>query len=183
MKQANVPLKSQIEKMVDNSDLKVNEFRLGNTAITGEGRLYLGLRKLRGFYIAPYIRYSSFKMSMPIKNPNNTTGAPIVFNGEINGTSAGLLFGVQHCLLKKLVLDFWILGGHYGNSTGTLKATDIPAMTTTEQQNLQNKLDEFKNIGPFKTRSNVTSTTTAEMTTAGPWLGLRSLALTIGYRF
>lgn len=50
-------------------------------------------------------------------------------------------------------------------------------------QNLQNKLDEFKEIGPFRTSSKVTSSTTAEIKTTGPWLGLRSFALSLGYRF
>ena len=183
MPKSSVPLKSQIEKLVDNQDFKINDFQMGNTTFTGEARFYLGIRKMSGFYIAPYLRYSSFDFTMPIKNPNEQNSPSILFNGKINATSAGLLMGVQHCFLKKLVLDIWILGGHYGKSNGSLIATEIPNMNSTEQNTLQSKLDEFNEIGPFKTSSKVTSSSAAEITTTGPWLGLRSFALSVGYRF
>jgi hypothetical protein len=183
MPKSRVPLKSQIEKLVNNQDFKINDFQMGNIAFTGEGRIYIGVRKMSGFYIAPYIRYSSFDFTMPIKNPNVQSSPPILFNGKVNATSAGLLIGVQHNFLKKLVLDIWILGGHFGKSSGILTATGIPNMTAVEQNTLQSKLDEFKEIGPFRTSSRVTSSTTAEITTIGPWLGLRSFALSVGYRF
>ena len=183
MPKTNVPLKSQIEKIVANQDFRVNEFQMGNTTFTGEGRVYIGIRKLSGFYFAPYLRYSSFDFRVPIKNPNDENGPSILFNGKINATSAGLLMGVQHCFLKKFVLDVWILGGHYGKSKGTLRASEIPTMTPEQQNALQTKLDEFKEIGPFRTSSKVTSSNTAEITTTGPWLGLRSFALSVGYRF
>lgn len=183
MPKSSLNLKGQIEKLVDNQDFRINEFQMGNTTFTGEGRVYVGVRKLSGFYFAPYLRYSSFDFTMPIKNPNLPTGPSILFNGKINATSAGLLMGVQHCFLKKFVLDVWILGGHYGKSKGTLKASAIPTMTEDQQITLQNKLDEFKEIGPFRTSSKVTTPTTAEMTTTGPWVGLRSFALSVGYRF
>lgn len=183
MPKTGVPLKSQIEKLVNNQDFKINEFQMGNTTLTGEGRVYVGVRKLSGFYFAPYLRYSSFDFTVPIKNPNDQTGRSILFNGKINATSVGLLMGVQHCFLNKLVLDIWFIGGHYGKSNGILRASEIPTMTVEQQNTLQTKLDELKEIGPFSTSSSVTSSNTAEMTTTGPWLGLRSLALSIGYRF
>ena len=183
MPKTGVPLKSQIENLVNNKDFKINDFQMGNTSITGEGRIYIGIKKMSGFYVAPYLRYSSFDFTMPINNPNQQNAASILFNGKINATSIGLLMGVQHCFLKKLVLDLWILGGHYGKSNGVLKASEIPNMSNSEQNTLQNKLDEFKNIGPFKTSSRVTSSTTAEISTTGPWLGLRTFALSLGYRF
>jgi len=184
MPKSKIALKTQIEKLVDNQDFRINDFQMGNTALTAEGRIYVGVKKMTGFYIAPYLRYSSFDFNMPIKNPNDQSGSSIIFNGKINATSAGLLMGVQHCIFKKLVLDFWILGGHYGKSNGLLKATNITGMNDPAQiQNLQNTLDEFKEIGPFRTSSKVTSSTTAEIKTTGPWLGLRSFALSLGYRF
>lgn len=183
MPKIGVPLKSSLEKLVNNKDFKINDFQMGNTSITGEGRVYVGIKKMSGFYVAPYLRYSSFDFTMPINNPNQQNASPLLFNGKINATSAGLLIGVQHCFLKKLVIDFWIFGGHYGKSNGALKAADIPYMSNAEQNTLQSKLEEFKKIGPFRTSSKVTSSTTAEISTIGPWLGMRTFALSVGYRF
>ena len=183
MPKIRVPAKSSVERLVNNKDLKINDFLMGNTSITGEGRVYVGIKKMSGFYVAPYLRYSSFDFTMPINNPNQQNASPLLFNGKINATSAGLLIGVQNCFLKKLVIDFWIFGGHYGKSNGVLKAAYIPYMSNAEQNTLQSKLDEFKKMGPFRTSSKVTSSTTAEISTTGPWLGLRTFALSVGYRF
>ena len=179
----------KIEKIVDNQDFKINDFKMGNTAITGEARFYLGIKKMRGFYLAPYLRYAKFDFTIPIKNPNITTGESILFNGKISSFSGGLLLGMQYCILKKFVIDIWTIGGHYGSSHGTLFASNInPIMDESSQGSqakidLQKTLDNLNDTGPFKFEGKVTSPTTAEIKSSGPWFGLRSFALSIGYRF
>ena len=186
MPKSTVPLKSTIEKVIDNQDFRINDFKMGNTAITGEARFYLGIKKMSGFYMAPYFRYANFDFTIPIKNPNSTSAESILFNGKISSYSGGLLLGMQYRILKKFVIDIWTIGGQYGSSQGTITATNInPSMEegSPERNELQKTLDNLNDAGPFKFEGKVTSPTTAEIKSTGPWFGLRSFALSIGYRF
>ncbi len=187
MPKGQLPLKGTIEKLIDDPNVKINDFQVGNFAITPEVRFYLSAGKLKGFYIAPYARYASFDVSIPVTydNPNYTTKPTVVFNGKISSFSGGLLLGTQFNIAKKLVLDFYIIGAHYGSSSGTIDAVNIsPAMTTAqERQALQDQLDEFKEVGPFKFDGKVTSATSATITSTGPWAGIRGLGLSLGLRF
>ena len=176
-----VPFKSKIQDRIKSNDFSIDDFKMGNTAITPEFRIYMGRPKLRGFYLAPYARYATFDFTYPLKR---TDHPPILLNGKITSTSVGLLMGVQSNLSKRLVFDFWLLGGHFGKSKGTLTATNIdPAMTEQEQLDVQNAFNETVIDGPVKFEGKVLSSTSAQITSDGPWAGLRSLAITLGYRF
>lgn len=177
-----LPYKSELQSKIDNKDINLDIFKLGNDAITTEFRLYLGKHRMKGFYFAPYGRYANFDLNFPVQFAD--TIAPIQLEGKISSYSAGLMMGVQFNLSKRLVFDFWLLGGHYGKSKGTLTATNIsPGLDEQQQADLQKSLDDLKDAGPFSFEGRVISSTSAELKTAGPWLGLRSLGLTVGYRF
>ena len=187
MPKSQLPLKSMIEKFIDDPNVKINDFQVGNFAITPEVRFYLSAGKLKGFYIAPYARYATFDVSIPVTydNPNYSTKPTVLFNGTIKSVSAGVLLGTQFSLAKKLVLDIYLIGGHYGSSSGTIDAVNInPAMNTPqEKQALQDQLDKFKEVGPFRFDGKVTSSTTAYITSDGPWAGVRALGFSLGIRF
>ena len=189
MPKSTLPFKSKVERFIDNPDLNINDFKLGNTAFTGELRWYAGKRAMRGFYIAPYFRYASFTATLPIDNPSNTsteTFSPILFDGKITSFSGGLMFGVQYNLSKKLVLDLWIVGAHYGSSKGIFTASNInPPIEdlTTAQAELETNLKNLDNIVPFSFDGKVLSPTSAEIKSSGPWAGIRAIALSLGYRF
>ncbi len=187
MPKANLPYLKELQKQINQKDVDLNIFKLGNVAATTELRLYLGKKRMKGFYFAPYGRYANFNLTFPIEYPdsaNNKGISPIQMEGKITSYSAGLMMGVQFNLSKRMVFDFWILGGHYGKSSGTLTASNIsPELTPEDQTSLQNSLNDLKNLGPFSFEGKVTSSTSAELKTTGPWLGLRSLGLSIGFRF
>ena len=188
MPKTTVPFKEKLEEYINNKDVRVNDFQMGNFAITPELRLYLSAGKMKGFYIAPYARYASFDVSVPITYTNSgllTTKASALFTGKITSISGGLMVGTQFQLAKKLVMDIWIIGGHYGSSNGTIYATDInPQMNSkADRDALQAQLDDLKEIGPFRFEGKVTSNTTAEITSTGPWAGIRGLGLNLGVRF
>ena len=93
------------------------------------------------------------------------------------------MIGVQHQVFKILVLDIWIIGGHYGSCSGTLDATNInPPMDANERANLDQELSTI-DAKPFKVSGHTTSSTSATVTVSGPWAGVRILGLTAGYRF
>lgn len=183
-----VPLKSTLDKYITSEDVFFGDFQMGNTAITPEFRFYFGLGKMKGFYVAPYGRFAKFDLSVPVKYvASSLPGSPTkyaTFSGTINSFSGGLMIGTQFQIFKKLVLDIWMLGAHYGNSTGQLDATNItPAMTSLEQQSLQATLNDLKEIGPFKFEGKVVNSTTAYAKSVGPWAGIRGLGINLGIRF
>jgi len=187
MPKSSLPYKKDIQSLIGNNDIDLNIFKIGNTALTTEFRLYLGKHKMKGFYFAPYGRYANFNLTFQVDYPDTTNSkgiAPIQMEGKISSYSVGLMMGIQFNLSKRMVFDFWILGGHYGKSEGTLKATNIsPELSPEDQVNLQKNLNDFKELGPFTFEGKVTSSSSAQLKTTGPWLGLRTLGLTVGYRF
>ena len=187
-----LPLKSIAKKFIDNPAIDFDNFKIGNSTITFEGRFYLGLSKMSGFYIGPYIRYGNYDLSVPTSytyTPDKIFPAEIVkpitavatLDGTLRTQSYGAHVGMQFQLLTKLVLDISFIGGHYGTSTGKLNfmaPTDFPKPAQVE---LQRILDNTK-ANPFSLKS-VVNSRGATSDTEGPWAGLRGLGIGLGLRF
>jgi Protein of unknown function (DUF3575) len=187
-----LPLKSIVKQFIDNPGINFDNFKFGNTTITFEGRFYLGLSKMSGFYIGPYIRYGNYDLSVPInytytpENPSpNISLPPVPVNANLDGTirtqSYGAHVGMQFQLLTKLVLDISFIGGHYGTSTGKLNFMAPIDFPKPAQVELQRILDNTK-ANPFSLKS-VVNARGAITDTEGPWAGLRGLGVGIGLRF
>jgi hypothetical protein len=186
MPKGQLPYLSQIKNLVNDNTFNFDAAQVGNTSFTPEVRFYMGKGRMRGFYIAPYARFSSFDMSLPVNYSTTVSGFTVtkqaLFNGTVTSFSGGLMFGMQYPLSRRLVLDIWLVGGHYGSSNGNALATITPPMTPQEQAALQQQLSNIS-IDPFKVTGQVTSSTSATMTSTGPWAGVRALGLNLGFRF
>lgn len=193
MPKSSLPLQSIAEKYIDNSAINFDLIQMGNNALTFESRFYLGLQKMSGFYIAPYVRFADFDLSVPVEytyTPDQTIGAiignkPITktagLNGNIKSNSYGAYIGLQKQLLTKLVIDIWFIGGHYGNSNGNLSFIAPEKLPTQAVDALQKTLDDTK-LNPFELKSKVDQNgATADM--KGPWAGFRGLGISLGLRF
>ena len=192
MNKQKIPLKELAKQFIQNDAIDFDKFEIGNSAITAEARFYLGISKMSGFYIAPYARSATFDLTVPLDYtytpispvPNITLPPipmPAQLDGTIRSTSYGLYTGMQFQLLSKIVLDLWIIGGHYGTSSGKLifvAPAGTPALALTE---LKNTIDQTKTT-PFT----LTTTTTPNgviTDSEGPWAGIRGLGITVGIRF
>ncbi len=183
MPKGDVPFKSQLEKAIESDDINFSNFQMGNTAWTVEGRIYLGRGGMRGFYLAPYLRFASFDLSAPVKYTITTGPAAgqakeALFAGKVTSTSPGLMIGWQIQLATKFVLDLQLLGGHYGTSKGDLNFAT--ALTTDEQNALRESLKDIE-ADPFKFTYTVNGSG-AQIKTDGPWAGVRA-NIGIGFRF
>lgn len=186
-------VQDKVEQLVDDKNVNIKDFKMGNFAITPELRLYLSAGKMKGFYIAPYLRYSVFDLQVPVTysytSGASTVNASAFFNGKFTAISGGLLLGSQFQIAKKLVLDVWIIGGHYGTSSGTINATDFnPSVPNTPEAKkaFKDQVESVngKDYGPFEFKGEVSSDyTTATFTTTGAWAGIRALGLNLGIRF
>jgi hypothetical protein len=191
MPKGNAPLKKYIEDYVGRNDFEINAFKLGNTALTLESRFYLGRKTLNGFYLSPYLRYTDYGFDFPITHPQNITSGgavnnpPILLSGNVQALCGGFMMGVQTNLSKKIVMDVTIIGAHFGKSSGVLKAKNIsPALTGQDLIDFQNTINDYQEVGPYKFEGTVyPDGTGAEQKASGPWIGIRSLSFSLGYRF
>lgn len=85
---------------------KVEDTKLSGFAITPEFRFYPNKKEeLKGFYLAPFIRYQNLKLEAPTYNDNNE-----LVNGRASMSTfgGGLLIGSQFLIAKTVTLDMFI---------------------------------------------------------------------------
>lgn len=186
MPASTLPFKKQILDAVGNDpDTRevVETFKMSNIAITPEFRFYPGKKGYgRGFYLAPFFRYASYKTNQLVFDYSDGLGIQrsITLSGKLNSSTAGLLLGAQWPLGKMLVLDWWILGPHYGAGNGDFAGLSSQPMNPIEQNDLRTELE---NLDIPLTRKKVTvDANSARMELDGPWAGVRA-GFSLGIKF
>ncbi len=184
--EGNIPLKKQILKFADNDEETeriFNSFMLTSYSVTPEIRFYTGKKGYgRGFYLAPFYRNagyegSNFLIDFDDEFGNNQT---IDLSGKIKSNTFGILIGAQWSLSKHLVLDWWILGPHYGTGKGSFDGVSSRPLSQSEQQDLRQSLEDI-DIPMVDKTINVTSNG-ATMDLDGFWGGLRA-GISFGFKF
>jgi len=146
MPESSVPLKSLILDAADDDEQTkevLDVLRISNTAITPEVRFYLGKKGFgKGFYIAPFYRYASFKTNNMKFTYTNSLGGNnnILLSGKLTSHTGGIMFGSQWYIGKRMALDFWILGPHYGSGNGFFEGRTSAPLNTFEQNSLRQEL-------------------------------------------
>lgn len=173
-------LNDEDEKRFQNLEAKSFNFTI-------ETRFYLGAGYGKGFYIAPYYRYSkitsnTFDFYYDYTFTGTTFQIPLKGLGNTNGNSGGIMVGTQFFLTprRNLVLDLWIAGAHYGVGKGDFTMTsDIP-LTPDMQAELKREIENLDI--PYVNYTVETNTNGARVMIDGPWIGFRT-GLSLGYRF
>lgn len=174
-------LSDEDEKRFQNLEIKSFNFTI-------EPRFYLGHGYGKGFYAAPYYRYSkvtsnTFDFYYDYNGPNGISyQIPLKGFGSVNGNSGGVMVGVQFLLTRKqnLVLDLWIAGAHYGAGKGDFTMTSDYILTPEMQAQLKRQIEDLDI--PYVNYSVETNERGARVIVDGPWIGFRS-GLSLGYRF
>jgi hypothetical protein len=181
-----VPFKSQINDLTSNNADTQGIFEnaeLGYRAFTPEFRFYLGKGYGKGFYIAPFyrnLRYDISKVNFEFSSDLVAGRENLEMGGELTANTFGLQFGAQFNLGKHIILDWWIVGPHYGTSKGDFAGITDRTLTPFEQNQLQNELDNLElPLGDIEARANQNGAT---IKISGPWGGIRS-GISLGYRF
>jgi len=175
-----LPLMSTIKNMIDDPSLdkQLDQFETSNTAITPEIRFYLGKQAMRGFYLAPFARYSTYQASLPFEFDVNGTTQIMPLSGKLNTLTGGLLIGAQWKLGGRVYLDWWMLGPQYGSADGKLDGKK--ALSSDEQRELRAELQDLEI--PFAETTTTVDANGARLDIKGPWAGLRA-GLNLGIRF
>lgn len=163
------------------SNLKINTFSL-----IPEIRIYTGSGYGKGFYVAPYFKYETFGLTDLNVNFNDYEGVErqVNMDGRLATYSGGLMIGYQWLIgkNKNFVIDWSIIGVHYGASSGNIHGYVVNGMTEKEQISVRDNLEEkFKDIPMIKYTIAVDSHN-ANVDVKGPWAFLRG-GVSIGYRF
>lgn len=172
----------------DEDEKRFQNLRVKATNFTIEPRFYIGKGYGKGFYFAPYYRYSkvssnTFDFYYDYNAVNAVTyQIPLRGTGSTNGNSGGLMVGAQFFLTKSqnLVLDLWIAGAHYGTGKGDFTMTSDYVLTPEMQAQLKQEIEKMDI--PFVDYTVETSANGARIKIDGPWAGFRS-GLSLGYRF
>ncbi|MBO9681252.1 MAG: DUF3575 domain-containing protein [Flavisolibacter sp.] len=186
MPSTTLPFKNAIVKQVgdDDADTKntIENFKLSNFSLTPEVRIYLSKKGYgRGFYLAPFYRYASFKTStLNFDYEGAGTSGTISLSGKLTANTGGLMLGAQWPLSKRLSLDWWILGPHYGSGTGEFTGKTSHTMTAEEQNDLRNQLNDLDI--PLTDKTVTVNANGATLKLDGPWGGIRS-GILLGFKF
>lgn len=126
------------------------------------------------------MRYGVFNASgVEVDYSAGTITGKILMDGNIKATTAGIMIGAQWALGKRICLDWFILGPHYGSAKGVLSGTSTIPLPTEAQQELSNSLGSIDI--PFVEESFSVNANGAKLTLKGPWAGVRG-GLSLGIK-
>ena len=180
-----IPLLGSVENTIDDAESfdKIKDVSLSYYSVTPEVRFYLGKKGFgKGFYLAPFYRNSKLTLDgVSFEYPTDEGGtSSISTSGSISGNTVGLLIGSQFNLGKSVVLDWWIVGPHYGSGSGTLNGVSSEPFSAIERSALQTELNELDL--PFVDETTEVSAQDIKVLFSGPWGGVRA-GLSLGFRF
>ena len=180
-----IPLLGSVENTIDDAESfdKIKDVSLSYYSVTPEVRFYLGKKGFgKGFYLAPFYRNSKLTLDgVSFEYPTDEGGtSSISTSGSISGNTVGLLIGSQFNLGKSIVLDWWIVGPHYGSGSGTLNGVSSDPFSAIERSALQTELNELDL--PFVDETTEVSAKDIKVLFSGPWGGVRA-GLSLGFRF
>lgn len=186
-----------VNKILDVADMDqetnnlLSAMQMNTFSVSPELRIYTGKKKGwgRGFYVSPYYRYEKFglkNLSVDFTMADDKTGQ-IMVKGGINTHSAGLMIGYQWLVGKEknIVIDWTMLGGHYGISSGKFDGKYVGSTSLSEEdrQLAQKEIDNtFEDLPIIKAKGKINNDDTANVSISGPWAFLRG-GISVGFRF
>ena len=180
-----IPLLGSVENTIDDAESfeQIKDISLSYYSVTPEVRFYLGKKGFgKGFYLAPFYRNSKLTLDgVSFEYENDAGGtSTIKANGSISGNTVGLLIGSQFNLGKSVVLDWWIVGPHYGSGSGSLNGRNSQPFSSDERNALQEELNDLDL--PLVDETTEVSAQDIKVLFSGPWGGVRA-GLSLGFRF
>ncbi|WP_343303624.1 hypothetical protein AAHN97_18875 [Chitinophaga niabensis] len=164
---------------------QLDKLQMSGNAITAEIRFYTGRRSgAKGFYGGVYGRYASFKYDYPYDFELPTEKRLVPLTGKSSGIGGGIILGGQFNLHKNVIVDLFVIGGHYGNLSGKVEGlTDLSDLDEQQRADLKDDVESLIEIGGKK---NITAEVRDDGLRADvkmPFVGVRGLGLTIGVSF
>src|SRR5690554_187933 len=181
MPKRKTPMLGIFESLIDD-EAATNQFKnakIGTFSVSPQVRFYLGKSAYRGFYVAPFLRYASHSLEIPVEYIYENQEESVVIDGSINAFSGGIALGAQWQLSEKIYLDWTIVGPLYGGHKGTLSGQKN--LNPEEVHEIEQALNDFEGL-PFVDYTHEVNDNGVTVDTKGGWAGLR-IGLAVGYRF
>lgn len=165
----------------------LNLATLGSNSLTGEVRFYGGTKPgARGFYLSLYGRYMNLKAAYPYEYETADSRVyTLPFNGTLRGFGGGAMLGYQLMIAKRVTVDMYILGGHYGKLKADIPAmTDLSTMTENEKRELREDIQSVNESTNGKIDAEATVTDQGvNLKGSLPIAGIRSFGFNLGLAF
>lgn len=186
IKFTNTLLGKTILDIADEDGKDLEALATSNTAITAGVRFYTGNRAgAKGIYAEIYGRYGNFKLDYDYSFTSNGKDYRMLIHGNANGFGGGLLIGGQFTVMKNLFIDIYIVGAHYGKTTGNIDGiSDLRSMTPAERKNMQDDINDI--AGDILTKDFIKAEVNENGVKGkldGPFIGARALGISIGWGF
>ncbi|MCC7029015.1 MAG: DUF3575 domain-containing protein [Chitinophagaceae bacterium] len=184
MPKGSLPFSGSLDAAAGDS-IDISAVKVGSFAITPEFRFY-PKHVMKGFYLAPYIRYRNVSLEAPIKyTADNNTTQTLTLDGKFSTFGGGLMIGSHFNIGKSFSLDWFILGAHFSSTKMTLsgKATGVN-LSASEQADLRNELNSALSDNKLiKNATVAVNSQGADLSGKFSLVGLRGFGLNFGYRF
>ncbi|WP_157578701.1 DUF3575 domain-containing protein [Pontibacter roseus] len=180
-------VKKALEKFWEEEDSEdLDAVFLGNNAYTGEIRFYAGDKPgARGLYLSLYGRYLHMKGAYHEYEYSSDVRTYILpFNLEMKGFGGGAMVGYQWLIAKRVTLDWYILGGHYGRLNVEAPAlTNLRSMTSEERMGLKDDIESLNEEIPGVSLKATVTDEGVDVKGKAPFYGLRGLGFSLGVAF
>jgi hypothetical protein len=144
MPESGIPYTDNIFRWFDITDPEtqviIENTIVGNYAITPEIRFYTGKKRYgNGFYFALFYRYGHYTVNNALIPYDTDSGDEVTLNTscDVSSHSGGFMLGAQWALGKHLCLDWWILGPHFGVSSGDMISLSSGPLSDVDQQDIE----------------------------------------------
>ena len=165
-------------------NVSYTELQFGALTLTPEYRYYVK-EAMRGFYVAPYLRYRQMSLDFNFPVPYNGNIRTAQFDGQSRAFGGGLMIGVHQQLGNSISLDFFIVGLQYMKNDIKLTGNYDLNLSSTDQQELLNDINStIEGASRFiKNLSASVNANSARITGGYNGIGFRGLGINLGYRF
>lgn len=180
-----MPSRSLPSVVIDNDpNGNAGNISFSGFSITPEYRWYVKKHAPKGFYLAPYLRYTkyttdSYSFSYDRSGTNGTVKDVATLEGSLSGIGLGLMIGDQFKLGDHVTLDWWIIGAGYSSSKIEMSGTGN--FSTSQQEDLRTEIDGMDI--PFGDLEKDVTASSVKITYKTGLPSIRGFGLAIGYIF
>lgn len=165
-------------------DVNYTNLKFGALTITPEYRYYVK-EAMRGFYVAPYLRYRQMNLDFNFPIPYNGGFSTGRFDGRFSAYGGGVMLGVHQNLGSSFSIDYFIIGMQYMHNTLKMNGNHNLNLNITDQQGLLADINQsIEGASLFIKDLNATvNPNSATISGSFSGIGFRGLGINVGYRF
>jgi hypothetical protein len=175
-----------LPKYITDNDSSGNSANLtfSGFSITPEFRWYFTGKAPKGFYLAPYLRYSKYTTTgynFLYDKSGGQNNAYVTLDGDLSGVAIGLMAGSQWTIGNHFSIDWWILGAGFSSSKATFEGKSNEPLTQSDIDDIKSSINGTDL--PFGTIESEVTSNLVKITYTSGLPGLRGFGLAIGYIF